>query len=319
MQRKANMNKHIINSLSQYKFTYDGSRGIGKIDGYEVNVIDPATGLGPIFLFSTYLTQAQKNDFVMKINAHHFKLVQASSFDFGVSVLISAATSKGYEKKIQEVLPVILEALAELQAPKSNICPQSGETLYEEDSQVVTLDVTKAKIRLSNKAVEVVNSMIQKNNEVFADAPNNYLKGFLGVLIGAIAGALLAVLLSLVGFVTVFASLLSIFLGTFLYRKFGGKPDATMIVMSFLTTIVVLFLAIVLLYSAVAANAVREAGGNLGLFQSLAYCVDNSREFKTSFFLDVFLNVVFVLIGEGVSIALLVRMIRRPKNLTGTK
>ena len=236
-----------------------------------------------------------------------------------MSVLISAATSKGYEKKIQEVLPVILEALAELQAPKSNICPQSGETLYEEDSQVVTLDVTKAKIRLSNKAVEVVNSMIQKNNEDFADAPNNYLKGFLGVLIGAIAGALLAVLLSLVGFVTVFASLLSIFLGTFLYRKFGGKPDATMIVMSFLTTIVVLFLAIVLLYSAVAANAVREAGGNLGLFQSLAYCVDNSREFKTSFFLDVFLNVVFVLVGEGVSIALLVRMIRRPKNLTGTK
>jgi hypothetical protein len=92
-----------------------------------------------------------------------------------------------------------------------------------------------------------------------------------------------------------------------------------MIVMSFLTTIVVLFLAIVLLYSAVAANAVREAGGNLGLFQSLAYCVDNSREFKASFFLDVILNVVFVLIGEGVSIALLVRMIRRPKNLTGTK
>ena len=49
------MNKHIVNSLKNYEFTYDKNNGYGFINGYEVNVFDNAMSVGPLFLFSAMI------------------------------------------------------------------------------------------------------------------------------------------------------------------------------------------------------------------------------------------------------------------------
>ena len=171
------------------------------------------------------------------------------------------------------------------------------------------------KIRLSTKAVETVNSMISKNNEDFKNMPNNYAKGFGGILIGALAGLALTIIFSLAGIITAFSSLVAIFLGVFLYKKFGGKPNGVMIFMSFATTLIVLLGAVFMAYVMVANQACVEAGVDLKGIPALNLCLEKVPEFRAMFIGDMALNGLFILLGEGFSIFRLSQMIRRPKNI----
>lgn len=309
------MNKHIVNALSNYNFTFDKNSGYGHIDGYEVNVFNNAMDTGPVFTFSTFLTQSQKNEFVVMMNQRKLQLVQAGTFDFGVMIKIGSMTAKAFEKKFAQVLPAILSILEVLGAPKADICPQSGELIDENLCRLTTLPDANVKVRLSNMAIATVNSSIDKYNEDFQNAPNNYLKGFAGIAIGAVVGVIIAFVCSLLGYVTSFAPLVSIFLGVFLYKKFGGKPNHVMIIMSFLVTVVCILGAILLVYVGYGSLLLEEAGISLSGFGALSYCLENSVEFKELFIEELALNGLFILIAVGVSIANLIKMIRRPKNI----
>ena len=309
------MNKHIVNALSNYEFTYDKNYGYGFINDYEVNVFDNIMAGGPVFIFSTFLSQTKKNDFILKMNARKISLVQTQAFDFGVMVMIGSMTAKSFEKKFAEVLPIILDILESLEAPKRDICPQSGEKIDEQECKTIVLPGSKIKIRLSNNAVATVNSNIEKSNDDYQNAPNNYLKGFGGIMIGALAGLALTVVFSLMGFITAIAPMASILLGVFLYKKFGGKPSYVMIVMSFVTTLVVILGALTLMYVVVANKAVAQAGLEYRGFEALIYCIKNVPEFQRQFNLDLALNGFFILLAEGFSIYRLIRMIQRPKKL----
>lgn len=309
------MNKHIVNALSNYNFTFDKNSGYGHIDGYEVNIFNNPVDTGPIFIFSTFLTQSQKNEFVVMMNQRKISLVQAGAFDFGVMVKIGSMTAKAFEKKCAQALPAILSILEVLGAPKADVCPQSGEPLDETNSRLTTLPDAKAQIRLSNMAIATVNSAIDKSNEDFKNAPNNYLKGFAGIAIGAVVGVIVAFVCSLLGYVTSFAPLVSIFLGVFLYKKFGGKQNFVMLIMSFVVTIVAILGTLLALYVTIATDAVAEIGMTLTGFEALTYCFENAPEFKDMFVEEMAMNVLFILVAEGVSVAGLLKMIKRPKNV----
>lgn len=309
------MNKHIVNALKDYKFTFDKNNGYGFINDYEVNVFNNVMAVGPVFIFSTFLSQTKKNDFIIKMNDRKIPLVQAQAFDFGVMVTLGSMTAKSFEKKCKEVLPIILEILESIDAPKKDICPQSGEKLDELDSKIVTLPRTKIKIRLSNKAVAVVNNNIDKSNEDYEIAPNNYLKGFAGIFIGVLVGVVLTVIFALLGYITVLAPLVSIFLGIFLYKKFGGKQNYVMIIMSFITTLVILLSTLIIMYVVVADKGLEEAGLSYRGLNAFFYCIQNIPEFKKLFYIDLALNTLVILLAEGLSFYQLNKMIKRPKNL----
>ena len=120
------MNKHVINALSSYEFTYEKYTAYGQIDGYEVNVLCRPLDIGPILIFSTYMSLEKKNAFINRIKSKRFSMVSASALEFGVVVTIGVMTPGGVEKKFKEVLPVILSLLDEFEAPKKDICPLSG-------------------------------------------------------------------------------------------------------------------------------------------------------------------------------------------------
>ena len=314
------MLKFIINALANYEFTIDKNSAYGKVDGYEVNLLHDLSVQGvPTIYFSTFLSQTKKNEFAIKMNERKLPMVTVLPYDFGVAVRTQVWVAKQWEKRIPEVINAVIEILKEIEAPKSDICPQSGEKLDETESKLITVPGTAIKMRLANTAVETVNSVIAKSNEDFKAAPNNYFKGFLGILIGAIAGVILTIIFSYLGFVTMLAPFASILLGTFLYKKFGGKPNAMMIVMSFLTTIIVIPGVLFMMY-VVAADAVcalPEVKSALGVqykgMDAFNYCIENVDEFKQGFLLDIVLNIIFILGAEALSIVGLVRQIRRPK------
>ena len=314
-----NMLKFIINALANYEFSFDRTSAYGHVDGYEVNLVNDLSVQGvPVIYFSTFLSQTKKNEFAIKMNARKFPMVTVLPFEFGVAVKVQVWVAKQWEKKIPEVMKAALEILQELEAPKCDVCPQSGERLDEAEAKLFKLPNTQIKMRLTNAAVEAVNSAIVKSNEDFKAAPNNYFKGFLGILLGAIVGVILTVIFSLVGFVTMIAPAVSILLGTFLYKKFGGKPNAVMIVMTFVTTIVVILGVLFLMYIAAADTvcAMPEVQNSIGYYKGMdafKYCMENSQEFKTGFTLDIVLNIIFILAAEGLSVYTLVRQIRRPK------
>lgn len=309
------MNQHVINALSDYDFKWEKNSGYGTIDGYEVNVLLNKMSAGPVFVFSTFLAQSKKNDFIVQMNSHNFKLVQTSSFDYGVMVMIGAMTAGGFEKKIAEVLPVILETLNSLEAPKNDICPQSGEALNIMDSNIISVAGTEMHIRLTNKAIETVNSTIAKSNEEFENAPNNYLKGFIGIAIGALAGVACTVIMSLLGYITAFSAWISIFLGVALYKKFGGKPNKVMIVMSFVTTTVFILGGLFLMYVVASRTAAVNAGVDMSGFEALKFCLENSEECRRLFTADILLTAFFIVLAQSLSIFGLRRMIKRPKNI----
>ena len=307
------MNKHIINALSKYDFTFEKNNGYGHIDGYEVNVINNPLATGPVFFFSTFLSAAKKNDFIIKLNEKKIKLVQSQAFDYGVAVLIGAITAGAFEKKLPEVLPQIIEILTELEAPKGDICPQSGEELTDEKAKVIPY--LGIKVRMTNQAVETVNETVEQANENFEESPNNYLKGFGGILIGAVVGVIVTIVFALLGYVTALASFVSVALGVFLYKKFGGKQNYVMIVMSLLTTLIVILVALVGIYVIVANKAAIEAGSDLRGFKALVHCLEYSEQFKKTFYTDLGLNALFIFVGEALSIYSLVKMIKRPKKI----
>ena len=309
------MQKYVTNALANYNFVYSGNNGYGRIDGYEVNVFNNPMDTGPIFAFSTFLPQSKKNDFITSVNSLKISLVQADAFEFGVMVKIGAMTGKQFQKKFPNVIEQILRILQELEAPKADVCPQSGEILDAENCKLATMPNTNFKFYLSQNAIETVNSGIEKSNEDFQNAPNNYLKGFIGIAIGAIAGIVVAFVAGLMGYITSFAPLVSIFLGVFLYKKFGGKQNHVMIIMSLGTTLVAIAGYLLALYIIVANQAVAEINLSMSGFEALKFCLENSDEFKEAFVSEITTNAIFFLIAGGASIANLLKMIRRPKNL----
>jgi len=308
------MNKHVINSLSEYNFNYEGNYGYGNIAGYEVNVYNNPLSVGPVFYFSTYLSDQKKNDFIIKASAYKSSFVIFDKFNFGVGVQVGAATGGAYEKKFKELLPKILEILEELEAPKSDICPQTGEVLDMVDSKLVTV-FEHVKIRLSNKAVLDINEAIKEDNNEFENAPNNYLKGFAGIVIGGIAGVAATVIFSLIGYVTAISSIISVLLGVFLYEKFGGKKNKVMIIMSLLTTLVMILGALIIMYVIVANTACIVMGVDYKGLKAFFYRMEAAEGFKSSFFLDLGLNALFIIIGEAFTISRLVKSVKRPTNL----
>ena len=187
------MNKHVINALSSYEFTYEKYTAYGQIDGYEVNVLARPLDIGPVLVFSTYMPLEKKNAFISRIKSKRISMVSASTLEFGVVVTIGVMTSGGIEKKFKEVLPVILNLLNEFEAPKKDVCPLSGIEMDDLNSKLAPIPELSIKVRLTNDAIANVNNQIEKINEVYEEAPNNYLKGMGGIFIGALVGVLLTI------------------------------------------------------------------------------------------------------------------------------
>ena len=312
------MNKHIVNVLNKYSFEFEKNTAYGTINGYEVNVINLPMANGPIFYFSTNLTLEKKALFVQKMKNYKISLLTANYFEFGVSVMIGAFTSKSFEKKFDDTMGKILNTLDLLEAPKKEFCPSSGIELSLDNSTLASINTNAGlpiKVRLTNEAINDVNNLITQVNEEFKNAPNNYLKGYMGIFLGAVVGVIATIVLASLGFVSAISPLISIFLGVFLYKKFGGKPNWIMIVMSFVTTIVFILGYILYVYVVYSNGICSEQNIALAGIDALKYCLNADEELAKSFRSDLIFNLLFCLVAVAASAFSLAKSIKRPQNI----
>ena len=308
------MNKYIVKALSGYKFDFEKYYGYGIINDYEVNVYNNPIDVGPIFFISTYLSEDKKNEFVSKLNQKKLIFVSGYAFEYGVAVQIGAFTSMGFEKKFHKVFPIVLDILSELGALKDNACPQTGIE-FDDYARLVDISQYQIKVKLSLDGIKSINENIDKSNENYNNQPNYYLRGFCGLLIGGIVGAVVAFFLDLLGVISTVSPAIAIILGVYLYKKFGGKPNVVMILMSIFVTIVCIFLPSFIGYISLANELCSKGETILSGFEAFSYCLSTNSEFSRMFKAELLYNIVFTLLAVVWCAIPLFKSLKRPTNL----
>ena len=144
--------------------------------------------------------------------------------------------------------------------------------------------------------------MNEEYNEYQADvkpkAPDNYLKGALGMVLGSLVGGGLFIGLYLLGYIAWIAPLAAGFLGSFLYGKFGGKNDKNKIIILWAVTLAVMAIAIItaiLLGAYIEINKVVEENGyeDVNFFEMFTYLMATSPEVRNAVLLDSILGAIF--------------------------
>ena len=308
------MNKKFAAFCTNYGMTINGKFAYGKIKGYETNAtLIMLDNVAPLRIhISFYATDAQKQTMAAAIRNLALKFFKMEFTAYGLALGFNDFTLGKLLKRLPAVLDSIYAILAENGAQTSEFCPVCGKPLNEESSKKCNID--GCTITIDNDCIETINKVISAENEDFKNAPNNYLKGFAGALIGGLVGVAFSILLYVVGFVSALSAVISIALGTFLYRKFHGKPNKMMIVIVSLTTFVLLAATVPAIYivaSGIEANKVGLSISAIEAFKIVMQDADAAR----MFYADLALVALFSAIGIGAQIFVLSKQIKRKTNI----
>lgn len=303
------MNKKIKNIVSKYDFEIKRNTCYGYIGGYEVNVCKAFKNeFGYLFAFSTFLEDSKKNEIIEKMQTNDKRILMTVN-EFRIIVSVGPVSLLNYEEKMDQVINELVNLLNEYEAPKSNVCPKTGIIMDETNSKYVHLK--HEKFKLSYDAIEIFNEEIDTINKNISEAPNNYFKGILGLLIGGLVGGILSAIGYRFGFVGSLASLVSIYLGIYLYKKFGGKPNALMIILSYIITFVFVILALFIVYVLVANQLMQNT--QYSLLNAFGYCYKTDNEFTKAFNSSLAFTIGFYVLSCCWMAYFLIKSIKRPK------
>ena len=229
---------------------------------------------------------------------------------YGLSLGFNDITVNRLLKRLPEVLNSICNILTDNGALNSGYCPVCGNPLNESNSKKCNVDGFY--ITIENECVNTINTVIDADNKDFNEAPNNYLRGFLGAVIGGVVGAAVSILFYVIGLVSSIAAIVSIVLGAFLYRKFGGKPNAVMVLILSWTVFGMMILSVVGTYFVAAAIYAGDAG--VSAIEYFKWCMQD-EEIRRGFIVDMALTVLFTVLGCAYEIYMLWKRVKRQKNI----
>lgn len=310
--KELRMNKKFVKFFENYGLTTNGKFAYGTIKGYETNAtLIPLDNTAPLRIhISFYATDAQKQAMAAAIRNLALKFFRMEFSTYGLTLGFNGFTLGSLLKRLPEHLDKIYAIISENGALTSEFCPVCGNQLQEENLKKCNIDGYT--ITIDNDCVNTINTVIDAENEDFNNAPNNYLKGFAGALIGGLVGVALSVVLYIVGFVSALSAVVAIALGAFLYQKFHGKPNKMMIVIVSLTTFVLLAATIPATYIIAAGIKLKDFG--FSAIEAFQFVMEDA-EFARAFYTDLALVALFSAIGIGLQIFVLLKRIKRKKNI----
>lgn len=305
------MNKKIIEFCSQHDLQVEGNNAYGIINGFEVTLrYEALNNISPIYVAIAFFADDDKRQIILnKITNLKMKIILAPS-GYGISFGLNDLTIKRALIKLENVINNIIDILVSNDAKGIGYCPLCGEETNEENKK--TCNIAFGRITLNVNCFNNLNESIKKSQDEYENMPNNYLKGFAGILLGAIAGVASFILLSFIGYISAISSLISIVLGIFLYKKFGGKPNKIMILMSVLVTIATMLLTIFGLYYLSATAYVYEQGLSFKGLDAFNYCMNEIDGFKAEFISNVTFTIFFTLISCVIISLRLLKSIKKP-------
>ncbi len=308
------MNKKFKNYLESKGFKVENNFGTGKIDDYEVKVIYNAfSSVAPIqFIFVCYNEESKKVELVNRLINKKIKFLQCAYNPYGITIGTNGFTVTKCIEKLDDLLNMVVENLKELGFKGSSYCPYCGLEMTEDS---VVLSKNELFVKIHSGCREAINRDIKDANEEFDNQPNNYLKGFCGAFLGGLAGALVMIIFYVLDFVTAISSLVAFTLGTFLYKKFGGKQNKIMVFIVSITTVLMILLGFVGIYLYASNKICANNDIQLSGVQAFKYCFKNVEEFSNAFEYDLILQVLFIILGMGYNVYLANKQVKRIKNV----
>lgn len=306
------MHKTLKEFFTQNNLAIERDSAHGVINGYEINCVAQAMQPTVGVFVACYVTQEQRAAILGALGQIADKKMRYEFNKYGLWIGLDDMTAGKVADRTIKTINEVLGILSGNGALGAGYCPVCGGYTTAENSSLRNIDGLY--ITLDNDCVNMINESITQENLEFENAPNNYLKGFVGALIGAVAGAVVAIILNIIGFYAGISSFVSFFVGILLYRKFGGKPNKTMIVIVTVTTFVMMIIAVLSIYLVIADNAAAEAGSNLNAIQAFGVLMKN-EEFAGLFYADLAMTLLFTVIGCVSEIVKTSRNIKRSKNI----
>lgn len=304
------MNNKFENVLSPYNLTINGDYAYGNLMGYETNILAKTLNAPPFVMhISFYVTDEQKAEIDNALKQVANKYLKYQFTYYGLSVNITDFTISKLVEKLPEYLKQITNILKNNEAVGFGHCPVCGDELTAENTKVINIDGFN--VAVDQKCFGNINTVIEKSNEEFKNAPNNYLKGFLGALVGGVAGFAVAFILYLCGVISAISAFVAVVLGAFLYKKFGGKENKMMILIVSVTSLAFMILAVFSVYLYAAGAAAKEAGLVMNAFEAFKTCM-GFEEFSGAFTQDLIMTIVFSILSIVYEVVMLLRKVKRP-------
>ena len=309
------MNKKFANYFTERGYEIVGSNAYGKINGFEVSFhLEMLNNVAPLQAhFNLFATRDEKIAILNSLKEKRIKYLKYDATSFGIVIGLNDITVNALLKKLDDILNDITSVFAENNAQGTGVCPVCGQIIDLGEGKTVNSDF--ARVTMHNECLKDINAIIDEENKDFEEAPNNYIKGFLGVLIGAIVGVIATVILYFIGFISALTAVVSIFLGLFLYKKFGGKPNKVMIIMAFATTLITQLATIFFLYVLAATGFAYQDGLAYTGIEAFKYYFNIDPEFKSAFISNFIMSFVFTALGLIAQVSYAKKMIQRTKNL----
>ena len=307
------MNKKLAAALQQHGMTVTGNSAYGTVQGYEMSLRAPSPMEQSAYFLhvSFYASEEKKQEAANEIARFGNKLrVENSAYGLTITLPQPVFTLNPLIEAISvlfEKLPVLFK---QKEIPGADVCPYDGNPMTENSKRCV---MNGFFVTLNNDCIGSINKAIEEENRLFANAPNNYLQGICGALVGGVVGAALVIALYFMEYVASISAIIAVMLGAFLYRKFGGKPNAVMIV---IVSVISLIFILIGYYAAVIIDIISEFSLDFGsAVELLNLNLAENPEFSKLFYTNLALLLVFTALGIGVMIFSLVRQIKRPKNI----
>ncbi len=311
------MHKAIMNALQRYLFEFKQNHAYGFIEDYEVNYYMELYYSNNIHCqFSFYTTSENKLELINNLRKLGLNKVEFKDNAYGIEYIIKSIGgffNKKTTNMIMLINETIVNSLKEFKALGREYSPLSGQEFDLDNGIFVKIPYLNFKIKLLKEEADNINQTIKTANEEFKVLPNNYGRGFLGVLLATIIGlAMMAIFTLGFGVISAWAPIVSIMLGSYFFKKFGGKPTWVMIVMIIVVNLVAMMGFMFILYSLSAVGYAIEANYNpTSYIDALDYCMTFAEGFEESFIRDMIITLLFCIIGFAVNIYGLIKSVKR--------
>lgn len=290
------MNKKFENYFKEQGFEIKGNNAYGTLRNYEVSVnVNMFNNKTPLMIhIAFYADSDAKRNIVNQIRDLKIKYCVYEANVYGLLLGLNDPLTVGsLIKKLPGILDSILNVIDSNNVLGIGYCPVSGNQL---DVDTKKYNVEWLRITLDSNSVENINAIIEEENKDFDEAPNNYLRGTFGALIGAAVGVVSLIILFFMGFISALSAFISIILGTFLYKKFGGKQNRMMIVIVASISIVAMLLSVFLLYLFFGMVLAPEYGFRTSGFAAFAEMM-TIPEFSAEFLSNLGMTFLFSILG----------------------
>ena len=306
------MQKKLKSYFESIGMKVDGNSAYGEVKGYEANaVFNPFEQMPLCMHFSYYATNEEKERIAKELSEVKFSSFRCEMTSCGIKMEINGFTCGSIVKKLPEIIDTVSGILLKNGAKGVGYCPICAEPVGESGGKKCNIEGFT--VTLDEGCAQRAALQAEKRRTEFKEAPDNFMKGFLGALIGVAVGGILAIGIYFIGFISAWTAVLSVFLGAALYQKFGGKGNRKMIVTVSLMTLVCMIGVVFLVYVVTAHGIAIEAEVDVSAVKAFSLCMEDA-EFSAAFVEDLIFMVIFTAIGVGLEIGYLYKKVKKQES-----